>query len=338
LIRQALVWLVVSVAWLAGCAQQQRWNDELAQKQAIERKLALEQGQAGVASSRGELAFCVPPVQDPDGSTRRLDLNYQRLGLREVPSAAAATGCDVMLQLGQHSGEGVFRYEASSASSSAPLASGQVTNWLGVSSMMSDLVGKLRRTLGPGTAAYRDLMTERRKSTGVAERPRRYAPTERQQQIDQAEQEGDAAAARDPRKAFAAYTRALSGPWSDDDTSRRVRAKYMKLIGDHPDYLPSVPEEARMHMVRAKAILKDSEDFAAYDQALGEMAAAIGSAPWWSDAYYNIALVAEKAGYVSSAIGALKFYLTANPRAADARTVQDKIYALEVRLERGQGR
>lgn len=305
---------------------------------AIQKKLAYERarrgGDADGSAAAAPLKFCLPPVQDPDGSTRSLDLGGAG-GVTEVPSRTAAAGCDLMLQFVQHSGGGDFQYELSSAYSGQAFASGSVTNWVGVTSMVNGLVGDLYPRVAPGTAAYNQVALERRRATGVGQRTLYLAPPERQQQIDAAALEGDGAlSAGNGRGAFAAYTRALSGSWSDDETSRRVRMALMKLVGDHPEYAPPVPEEARRRMVRAQALLKDSTEFSAYDAALGEMAAAAVAAPWWSDVYYNAALVAEKAGYIDDAMRGLKEYLAANPRARDARAVQDKIYALEVRADR----
>ena len=90
-------------------------------------------------------------------------------------------------------------------------------------------------------------------------------------------------------------------------------------------------------MVRSKAAVKESQDFESYDLAANEMMQAIGVAPWWSTAYYNLALLQEKQGYVDDAMRNFKLYVLANPNAPDARGVQDRIYALEMRLEKAGG-
>jgi hypothetical protein len=283
------------------------------------------------------LVVCAPPMIDVKGSSRRLDVNYWALGLTEVQDITATAGCDVMLQVTQTptSWNPVSNYVATSVYSGAPIASGRLNNTFVFDSSIGDAMRGVAMSFAPGTANYQRISLDKRKATRVGQRTKILAPPARQQQIDAAAQEGDAAlAAGKGRIALAAYGRALSGPWSDDETSRRIRNTGLKLVGEHPEYAPPVPEEARMHMVRAQAILKDSTEFEAYDEALGEMGAAAGVAPWWSDIYYNAALVAEKAGYVDDAIGGLKAYLLANPRASDARAVQDKIYALEVKQER----
>jgi tetratricopeptide (TPR) repeat protein len=169
---------------------------------------------------------------------------------------------------------------------------------------------------------------------GLVERRRVRASEDRQEEIRIAEQAGDTAqAAGDRRKAFDAYAAALSGAWSDDEASVRVRSKFMPLVAARQD-LPSPPEEARRRMVRAKALLKDAQDSGGYDRAGAEMMLAIAAAPWWADAYYNLGLVQEKSGYRDDAMSNLKLYLLANPQAPDVRVVQDKIYALEVRGEK----
>jgi predicted TPR repeat methyltransferase len=108
----------------------------------------------------------------------------------------------------------------------------------------------------------------------------------------------------------------------------------MRLLATYRD-VPQPSEEARRRMVRGKLLLKEAQGPLDADAAAQEIAKAIELAPWWWDAYYNLGIVSEKAGHFTDAIGCLKLYLLASPNGPDARAVQDKIYALELKAEKG---
>jgi hypothetical protein len=92
---------------------------------------------------------------------------------------------------------------------------------------------------------------------------------------------------------------------------------------------PAAPEEARRHAVWAMTAAKAAKSPAGYATAVSEYRAAVRHAPWWADAYMNLAIVAEQAADYESAIWALRHYLLAAPAAPDAATVRTKVYELE---------
>jgi tetratricopeptide (TPR) repeat protein len=100
------------------------------------------------------------------------------------------------------------------------------------------------------------------------------------------------------------------------------------------DQLPPIPEEARRHFVRGTALFKDAKSPDDYKQVLFEFGQATSLAPWWPEARYNRALAWEAAGDYALAIRNLKLYLLFKLSETDARTAQDKIYALEARQEK----
>lgn len=89
---------------------------------------------------------------------------------------------------------------------------------------------------------------------------------------------------------------------------------------------PAVPEAARRKFVAAAAIAKSAKDAAGQKLAIKRYQEALSVAPWWGDAYFNLAYAQDLAGQFDGAIASLKFYLLTKPGDRDA---QDKIYALE---------
>lgn len=336
--------LALLLLTFAGCAAQQRWNADLqARKQAMEAK----RRDAAAAPSGGQgtsLGFCLAPAQTVGRNyteTHRWKVDYQGLGLKEAASEDATEGCDVVLVISHPIDPwkaAQWTYEARSARSKEVLWSGSITNTWSVGNTMSQLVGRMNQAFGEGTELRRAVMAERRQAGVVEVRETVLAPPERQEDIRRAERDGDAALESGNKAgAFRAYTASLTGAYSDDEASQRVRSKYMKLLASYGK-VPEVPEEARRHMARAKAALKDAQGLDDYRQASEEMVRALEIAPWWSSLYYNIGLVAEKQGLLQDAIGCLKLYLLANPQSPDARAVQDKIYGLEMSVERASRR
>ena len=94
-----------------------------------------------------------------------------------------------------------------------------------------------------------------------------------------------------------------------------------------------IPEEARKHFVMGATFFKDARTADDYAQVESEFKQAAGLAPQWPDARYNLALAREAAGDYAGAIADLKLYLQFKLSDADARTAQDKIYALEAKSE-----
>jgi tetratricopeptide (TPR) repeat protein len=99
---------------------------------------------------------------------------------------------------------------------------------------------------------------------------------------------------------------------------------------------PEIPEEAQRHLGRGQAaveIAKTSEDFFL---AISEFKKVLRLAPWLANAYFNLAVVQEKAGQFNEAMQNYKLYLLAAPSASDAQEVKTRIYGLELKAERQQ--
>ncbi len=97
---------------------------------------------------------------------------------------------------------------------------------------------------------------------------------------------------------------------------------------------PAIPEEARMHFVKAVTLQKDAKNPRDYDLPIQEYQQALLLAPWWSDAYYDLASALELTQQYPEAIQNLKLSILANQNGQDTRAAQDKIYALEAEQEK----
>jgi hypothetical protein len=94
---------------------------------------------------------------------------------------------------------------------------------------------------------------------------------------------------------------------------------------------PAVPEEARRHFVMGTTLFKEAKAADDFSQVESEFKKAADLAPQWPDARYNLALAKEAAGNYSGAMADLKLYQQFKISDSEARTVQDKIYALEAK-------
>jgi hypothetical protein len=94
---------------------------------------------------------------------------------------------------------------------------------------------------------------------------------------------------------------------------------------------PPIPEEARKHFVMGETMFKEAKNVDAFTQAVAEFTEAARLAPQWPDARYDLALAKEAAGNYSGAMADLKLYLQFKLSDAEARTAQDKIYAIEAK-------
>lgn len=96
----------------------------------------------------------------------------------------------------------------------------------------------------------------------------------------------------------------------------------------------AVSDEARRHLMRGRAAMKDAKDAAGFLDAAKEFEAAAAAAPGMPEALYNAGVAYEKAGDPASAMKQFKAYLDAAPKAKDARAVKDRIFELEYRAEK----
>lgn len=98
---------------------------------------------------------------------------------------------------------------------------------------------------------------------------------------------------------------------------------------------PAVPEEARRHFVKGTTIAKAATDAAGQALAVKSFEEALKLAPWWGDAWYNLAIAQELTGQLDAARTSLKLYILTGPEGDEARKAQDRIYALEAKQELG---
>jgi uncharacterized protein len=107
-----------------------------------------------------------------------------------------------------------------------------------------------------------------------------------------------------------------------------IRVRILKKVNSLLDP-PALSEKAREHLVRSSYILKNSQNL---EQAEKEIAAALGSDPWWLEGYYNIGILQSKLNRFVIAEENLAIYIAAAPTGPKTQGAQDKIY--EIRMAR----
>lgn len=111
-----------------------------------------------------------------------------------------------------------------------------------------------------------------------------------------------------------------------------LREKIVNLVSaQNPK--PAVPEEARRYLARGIAAVQNAKNTEDFKLALPEFRNATNAAPWWPDAYFNLALVQERLGDIASAIANYRLYLVLAPNAKDAENIRTHTYQLEYLAE-----
>lgn len=113
-------------------------------------------------------------------------------------------------------------------------------------------------------------------------------------------------------------------------TDNALRERVIKL-GAEIKPVPAIPEEARRSFVEGINIVKLAKDAGSQKLAIGSFNEALKIAPWWGDAYYNLAVAQELTGQLNDAERTLKWFLLSNPSESDAREAQDRIYRLSAK-------
>jgi len=116
---------------------------------------------------------------------------------------------------------------------------------------------------------------------------------------------------------------------------RALRERIVKAAREQTP-APVTPEEARRFFIRGNTALEDAQGQDGYRRAIRNYEQALKFAPWWGEAYVNLAKARERAKDYSGAIDALGLYLLTGPAPADARQAQDRIYALEEKRDEKQ--
>lgn len=123
-------------------------------------------------------------------------------------------------------------------------------------------------------------------------------------------------------KALLASISAHEGAWFDPDIAARA---IHAALDSAP---PPVPEAARQEAFSAHAAFQEARQPEDLDGVIARYVHAIGIAPWWADAYVNLALVLEQRQRFEAAASALELYLMAAPDAADAQAARARISEL----------
>ena len=114
---------------------------------------------------------------------------------------------------------------------------------------------------------------------------------------------------------------------------KALRERIIKL-GAEIKPPPAIPEEANRFLVRGNVFQKEARDASGYELAIGAYRDALRLAPWWGDAYFNLAVALESAGKLDEAIASLRFFLSSTASGgAEAREAQNRIYAIEAKAE-----
>ena len=136
----------------------------------------------------------------------------------------------------------------------------------------------------------------------------------------------NAANAESPRVQLKQMVEQLQANPADD----ALREKIIKLARKIKP-APAMPEEARRSFVEGNTITRTAKDAKEQQLAVDSFKEALKMAPWWGDAYYNLAVVQELAGQLDDSEKSLQFYLLTNPGEKEAREAQDRIYALDAK-------
>ena len=110
-----------------------------------------------------------------------------------------------------------------------------------------------------------------------------------------------------------------------DDNGLRERIIKLAIAINPP---PAIPENARKSFIEGSTIAKAATDASGEAIAIASFEEALNIAPWWGDAYYNLAAAQELAGKLDNAEASLKLYILTGPNDKDSRDAQDHVYAL----------
>jgi len=109
-----------------------------------------------------------------------------------------------------------------------------------------------------------------------------------------------------------------------------LREKIIKLARTM-EPSPALPPEAERRMARGAAAFAGATSVADYQIAAKEFEQATLAAPWYGDAYYNMAVAQDKAEDYGAALRSLEFAALASPGNKDAEKLS---YAVEFRKEK----
>ncbi len=96
---------------------------------------------------------------------------------------------------------------------------------------------------------------------------------------------------------------------------------------------PDVPEDARESYVKANVTYRNAQGDDDIHAAIALYKDALGKAPWFSDAWYNLSLAQEKLGDYAGAASSMKTMAPLEAGGPNERRDLDRVYALEAQGE-----
>jgi ankyrin repeat protein len=132
---------------------------------------------------------------------------------------------------------------------------------------------------------------------------------------------------------FEIYLNALLDSPSDDT----LREEFLRDAAARPT-LPPIPEEARQFASEASQKLKAVNTSSDLELPISLLRKALDIAPWWRDAYFNLAYALQAASRYDESIQELNYYLELNPPEADAAKARARLKVLETEKESAPSR
>jgi hypothetical protein len=99
------------------------------------------------------------------------------------------------------------------------------------------------------------------------------------------------------------------------------------------DPAPAIPQEARDYFIRGSTIAKVATDAAGQKLAVDNFEKALRVAPWWGDAWYNLAVAQELAGDLDSATASLRLYIETGVSEKERQDALDRISIIAAKTE-----
>lgn len=134
------------------------------------------------------------------------------------------------------------------------------------------------------------------------------------------------ASAASPREELKAVVELIKKSPADQALREKAIALAQKI-----EPAPAPSAEARRRMVRGGTAVKEATSSSDYRMAAAEFEKALLEAPWWGDAYYNLAVAQDKAEDFAAALASLKLARLALP---DSKDAEELAFAVEFRMEK----
>jgi tetratricopeptide (TPR) repeat protein len=136
------------------------------------------------------------------------------------------------------------------------------------------------------------------------------------------------ASAASPHEELMTLTAQLQKAPSDEALRDKIIALAKKVKP-----APAVPEASRRAFIRGTTAFTDAKTSEDFFRAAARFEEASLIAPWWPDAYFNLAKAQQAAQNYDAAVRSLKRYIATANSKADIRQGQDMMYALEEKAD-----